>query len=349
MNPELGTNCPVDSSLRESAAERFMPSSSLESPVQIIVRSIGERTTAACELACRRLVPDAPVAIVREQPFERALQEMCRVAPELGRDWTLVVDADLLLTRTAVEVLRHGHATQPGLFQFQAAIVDKFGLRARVAGPRLFSTPLLVEARKQVPQPGVSLRPETTMIEAMAQRGHPSATVAEIIAIHDFEQSYRDIYRKGILHGKKHRSWTKLVDEWLVRGATDPDFAVLAAGFFDGLLSRFDRQSDETRESDACGDVLRRLGLSEKPELSAEAIRFEDVERIVNSGEWPWAYGVAGQKYQSAQPKSLTQRLSASVKELGVLRTGPYLLGRAIRETGRRIEDWVGPPIPKQS
>ncbi|MCO4822492.1 MAG: hypothetical protein KC469_10515, partial [Flavobacteriaceae bacterium] len=65
--------------------------------VTVIIRSVGERTTDACFKIISKQVPKTHIHIISEVPFSKAVTETFKIAIRENRNWTLAVDADLLL------------------------------------------------------------------------------------------------------------------------------------------------------------------------------------------------------------------------------------------------------------
>ena len=83
---------------------------------------------------------------------------------------------------------------------------------------------------KFVDKSKIQLRPETFVKREMAKRGYPCYYTEYKIGIHDFCQYPHDIFRKGILHAKKHGGIDDLIKEWEKLKEMDEDFAWICKG-----------------------------------------------------------------------------------------------------------------------
>src|SRR5262245_45960159 len=94
--------------------------------VTVVIRNAGERTLELCrQLVCEQ-VPIANVFVINEYPFEKAARRSYEIGIELGRPWTLFLDADILLRRNAVQTLRNWALTAGDRALYvQGSIVDK--------------------------------------------------------------------------------------------------------------------------------------------------------------------------------------------------------------------------------
>ena len=202
--------------------------------VTMIIRTVGERTEEACRASIRAQgVDDAQIVTVREAPFSKAM----RVGIAAGRDWTFCIDADVIMRPGSIEAMMKQAVLQPAnIFELQGLVLDKLFVTLREAGNHLFRTSLLPQMIELIPEEGLSLRPETTAMEAMRSRGYPWARVPYVVGLHDFGQSNRDIFRKCYIHAQKHSYLLNdLLPKMRIRAASDHDFTVAIAGLAEGL------------------------------------------------------------------------------------------------------------------
>jgi hypothetical protein len=211
---------------------------SLTVPAEItaVLRSAGERSKELCyRLLCDQLPPEN-IIIIEEYPFTRALRKSFEIGIELRRSWTLCVDADMLLRQNGVKALldlaREGDSLT---CQVQGNLFDKLLGKPRRAGPRLYRTSLLPRALACIPADGAAQRPETNVRDEMALLGYRSIYKKITIGVHDFEQYYRDLYRKAFLHAHKHDPEThRLEPLWERLADQDIDYQVALHGLHDG-------------------------------------------------------------------------------------------------------------------
>ena len=226
--------------------DRFPPADRQEAmPLQelltVVVRSVGERTTGACLNLLSTLVPSEQIILVREVPFSRAMRRGFEAALELGRKWTLVVDADtLVLPGFAQEITLFAQRQQANAFVVQGVVFDKFFNLLRPAGNHLYRTRHLQKALECIPEEGCTLRPETHMIGEMVRRGYLFIQKPFLAGLHDFEQQYLDIARKCFLHAHKHEPhWLEpILPVWQRRQAADKDYVAALAGIAAGRAHR---------------------------------------------------------------------------------------------------------------
>ncbi|MCG2590801.1 hypothetical protein [Rhodohalobacter sulfatireducens] len=73
----------------------------------------------------------------------------------------------------------------------------------------------------------------------MESKGYKTRVFEYVAGLHDFEQFYRDIYRKAYFHATKHSDHVaELMKEWKRRSIDDTDYLVVIKGSVDGLLSQ---------------------------------------------------------------------------------------------------------------
>ena len=206
------------------------------SEVTVIIRSVGERTTDLCrKLILSQGVNESNLTNVSVSPFSEALKKCYEIGIKEDRKWTLCVDADVLSSSIAVrDLVFKAESCADNVFEIQPLVCDWLFGGIRTAGVHLYRTSLLRNALDLVPQSDESLRPENHVLTKMSRLGYPYIVCDVLFGLHDFEQSYLDIYRKCYLHGKKHVRFTSLlVGYWQSQKTKDFDCAIL--GFSDGL------------------------------------------------------------------------------------------------------------------
>lgn len=240
----------------------------------IVMRCADERTTEICAGMASRQVQEDSFVIVNERPFENALRKSYEVGIERGSKWTMTIDADVMLNPGSVDILRKAAELMPDNYiQLEGRVFDKILGSYRQAGHRIYRTELLPLALKHVPEAGREIRPEYFTLQQVGQHGHPSRRIAEIVGLHDFEQSYADLYRKSFVHARKHREFVgSLIERCSAHLHNDADFLVILKGLWDGLTSSDSISIDKNRFLNKSKQALEELGIDEKAPLSgAEA------------------------------------------------------------------------------
>jgi hypothetical protein len=235
----------------------------------IVVRGVGERTTDACVRLLSQEFPNLPIVVTNQTPLSEGVKAGFMAALELGRDWSLIVDADTLTTPGSTErLLKHADKRT---FWIQGNTKCKF-LGTRQGGNYLYQTHLLEKVIPLIERN--MIRPENVVADIMTKGGYKSRYVPEVITcLHDYEQYYRDIYRKFIVHGIKFR---KRMESFKRRERKNKD-----KDFYVALRALEIQQDPKKFIVDASRDYspeIKRLGLAEKGPL-----RVEEALRLVNS------------------------------------------------------------------
>lgn len=271
--------------------------------ITFVVRAAGERTLAAALNALGSQVIGAggspgQIEVVHERPFAAAVRRTLEIGAGAGRPWAVGMDADVLLTAHGVEHLRAMCAaaraesfTVTGLmlckfyggFVFRGVHVYRAGLLGRAIG---------MLGRRTPGGPDPELKPESAVVHAMAAAGHGYEGVPRVLAAHDFEQSFRHIYLKMRLRGRREAADGDVagLSAFCRRGVTggDDDFRVALWGIEDGVR---DAAAGALRSYDWFApwpEFEQRMsehGLCEKPEFAAESgPGFAD--RVVSAHAW---------------------------------------------------------------
>ncbi|NJM15668.1 MAG: hypothetical protein HC896_10135 [Bacteroidales bacterium] len=176
--------------------------------------------------------------VTNTSPFSAALKESLEIGLAKNKKWTICIDADVLIIKSALgELVKLGDSLNENVFEVQTLILDKFIPVKRPSGAHMYRTALIPKALPLIPPPEGSFRPESTMLKRMAARGYPYYQSDILVGIHDYEQYYVDIFRKCLLQAKK-TSWalTQLESFWNAQKDNDTDFLI---AYFALLISKF--------------------------------------------------------------------------------------------------------------
>lgn len=319
----------------------------------VVIRAAGERTEAACaHIAAQELGQDR-VTVIHEVPFSEAVRRGFEIGAEAGRDWTLCLDADVLLAEGAIaDLCRAAEAEAAGdgrLFEIDALVADKLLGQVRAAGVHLYRTALLPEALQHVRFDPKKRRPESQVKKAMRARGCRTGEVALVAGLHDFEQYHRDIFRKVFTHTRKHERFMDYAARyWRRLGQVDADMRVaylsccLARGVNE-LTDFSDVPENEKvaidlrafpRNIDA---ILAPAGLTEKAPLDADGIAPGAVRRILDEFQISPEFLRDRPAIQMAGQSRL-QRLRGEMRAWGTIGALRSLGGRRLRALGRRLD-----------
>lgn len=241
--------------------------------VTVVIRYSRERTGALSARLLQEQVPARCVHVIEETPFSRAVCRTFEIGLSEGLEWTLAADADVLVTPSAVgDLVSIGNASATNLFEIEGRVFDKLFGGPRSGGLHLFRTSMLSTALGIAEMYAEVDRPESHVINAMAGQGCPQLKVDTLVGMHDFEQSHRDLYRKGFVHAQKHGEVLEFLRPmWVRLSELDGDFKAALLGMAEGFnasgVARTDVRSFDEREVDC---ALRSIGLSKKGPMRNE-------------------------------------------------------------------------------
>lgn len=212
------------------------------------------------------------MSVISEVPFEVALRATYEAGIRAGKTWTVTLDADVLLSNDAISnLLEHARQMPTNYLQLEGRIYDKILGTYRRAGHRVYRSEFLPDALGQIPPPGIQIRPEYFTITEMGRLGHASRYVGCVVGLHDFEQSYSDLYRKAMVHAKKHTYLAPaLIERCAERMHDDTDFLVVLKGLWDGLTTKASLTIDRRAFVDRASEALQVLGVREKDRIEDE-------------------------------------------------------------------------------
>lgn len=249
----------------------------------VVIRSVGERTEQTCFKLLEDLFPAGHIQVISDTPFSATLRKSLQHGITQNREWTLCIDADVLIEQKALRTLFERSAMfDDTYFEFHGFVADKFFYDIRPAGNHLYRTQHLQKSIELIPQEGTTLRPETYMLTAMNKIGFKNKYFSDmVVGIHDFEQYYSDIFRKGYLHSRKHVfHLSKLLPVWSQKAKTDDDFRVFLFGVGCGIASDTDVTADKSKTPFNLFEILSK-GIKEKSLLKKEQIAFDDITKTI--------------------------------------------------------------------
>ena len=241
----------------------------------VVIRSVGERTEGLCYDRLRCQIPEHNIHLIHETPFSQALRKTFQIGLQDNRPWLFVVDADVLvMPRIVDKMIAYAETLDEKVFCVIGMIIDKFLQSPREGGVHLYRTKWLRQAVSIVPDPYQAIRPENFVIRTMNRNNFRLVRTDVLTGLHDFEQFYRDIYRKGFIHAIKNNEMVlEVLDLWRKKAAADPDYQVALAGYEAGRQYGGRTSIDANAAfMDSFEESLRSLGLSEKLPLTEKRV-----------------------------------------------------------------------------
>lgn len=285
-----------------------------------IVRSVGEATEANClNLLVENGFPLDQTIILNEKPFAKSIHVSFKKAIDLGYKYLLIIDADVLLRKDSIHELFYH--LDDNVFVVQGMIIDYITNEIRSAGNHLYNVKHLPAALKLLDINTYMVRPECNLILQMSRLGFKYIVTPTLIGIHDYFQSYYDIYRKSYLHGIKHKS--KLFDILEIAKIRDDEYK---DAIIKGTVSGFFRESTvkvDYRENYMMMDLFNEC---KKKSESVQPINFKHIEECITI--YDKNINVL-RKYQyifNIKQKNLFYTLYYKIKELSNIKLSVFII-----------------------
>ncbi|MEL7147809.1 MAG: hypothetical protein AAFO69_15660 [Bacteroidota bacterium] len=210
--------------------------SSLTDQCIVVIRSAGERTSQWCLQKAKATFGVENVVLIDERPMHKAIKRAFEIGIESDKTWLVEIDADMLLHQEGILQLLQTASQRPANSFFHFGMVyDKLTNSFRSAGNKIIRTAHLPKALDLVPDTAGQLRPDTFVRKEMARKGFHYYRDICLVGIHDFEQDYFDLYRKGYLQGVKNRNkLERFMNNWPTDWKLDPDYVAVAGGMTAG-------------------------------------------------------------------------------------------------------------------
>lgn len=278
----------------------------LNLPIGAIVRTAGEQTEEAAVTALRGQGMDTIVLGGRGEPFAPLLLQAVTAASEMDYQWTLMVDADVVLVKNVGLVLRKiiQEADEKD-FVLQPLVFDKAFCTYRSAGIHLYRTQILQENDDLLELRPNSMRPETSFKRKITARtGLKPKLTEDFIGAHEFLQFPKHTYQKAFLKGQKMERWARyLIKLWSEMAHLDNDFKIMRSGFLRGFLSEKLGTYSLRRKGQYWPRSIPAQILRKFPERCALDVTMSDANQIVEDFELsPIAQKMIESKNQVFQP-----------------------------------------------
>lgn len=263
----------------------------LNENVTVIIRTVGERTTSACQQAIESQgVNCRQIFVVQESPLSEALKTCYTIGIREAREWTYCVDADVILRKKAIsELIRYAEKCSKSIFVVHGQNHDKFLNKVRCVGNRLYRTESLPQLIQRIPTNDLCIRPEANAVKSMRNIGLDWVIAPILVGLHDYWQYNEHIFRKCFVHAHKHkREVTVILDYWKKMTVLDEDFLIACRAHSAGL--KFKNKINADANARYYRDAWDEANLTEKNPLEYGEISDFLVEDILKnkSGIFLW-------------------------------------------------------------
>jgi hypothetical protein len=311
----------------------------------VIIRSSGERTVPVLRNLLGKQLAEEQLFEVNEVPNSRALKKAFKIASRQNRPWLLLIDGDILPFRQIIDrTLQIADGLDERVYCIQCNNVDKMMRLYRPSGIHMYRTALIDKALKLIPEENTMMRPESTTMGSMEEQGYPTLFAEEVLALHDFEQYYKDLYRKGYFCTHKFtdkipylkKIWGRLAEE-------NNDYKVLLEGLkkgesYEGLVVSNVEQFNKMN----IPRILSENGIAEKDKLNEDDIDFEWIEQIYQKFNIPREHYNAVISSKSDPEKitkpPLKRRFLQLKGKIGVMKLGPWIIGNFFEKFGTLLK-----------
>lgn len=289
----------------------------------VIIRSAKERTVNESKQLLTNQAGEENVHTIEEYPFEKALRVCYQKGIDSGKRWLITCDADVLVKQTAVsEMINYAEKLPSNTFQFVGVIWDKLFSQYKDGGLRAYRIKHLPLAIDHVPSNNEAVRPENHVVRKMHKLGYKSRKINLVTGIHDYEQYYRDIYRKAYVHASKHAlDVFDLLQKWKTLSQHDNDYKVAIRAVMDGLLHPEKAVIDSRVYAEKSTKALKELELQEKHPFASN----QNIEKYVED--------VMASLDDYVRPASF-KRFRRDASEKGLIKTLKYAIGGCLVNWG---------------
>lgn len=205
----------------------------------IIVRAYNENTykTLNRQLKNQKGQSDVIAVLNEEVPFETKLRQSYQKAIEIGKEFTLIIDGDILVCGNFLGIVKkHINPLNKEDFGFGLKLLDKFYGNLKFRGVHVYRTNLLKKAVEFVPNEGEELRPESAVKSSMQNIGHAWRNDLSFkpVGLHDYFQRPEDIFYKQFIRATRSKDDLELLKN-RYQNSKDKDFFWALEGLKTGV------------------------------------------------------------------------------------------------------------------
>ncbi len=206
---------------------------------EYVIRTVGERTEEVCiELVQLQKNLNEKATVIREPTHASAVDKTFMLGLQSEADWFVLIDADMLLLPGCMQEIKNEiQSLSKNTFVIFPAVYDKL-YSMRRWGVTVYRVSVIEEVYKafQKVRRHHHLKIEGKAIKEVASRQKEMYFSRKVVALHDFHQYYKDLYRKTYLNAIRNPGYNKRAKKyWKKMSAQDADYLVMLKGLEDAL------------------------------------------------------------------------------------------------------------------
>lgn len=207
--------------------------------ISIIIRASGEQTQKILynQINKQKKTEDDLIVLNEKVCFEKKLKQGFLKALDLDNDFTVFIDADILLKSNALKRIKIiAHQLDESALGFGLLLWDRFYDQPKFRGLHIYRTKHLKIALQYIPEEGEQLRPESFMKSKMLENGFEwKNNISRYVAgLHDYYQKPEDIYYKFLIRSKRSKDDIEILKKTLGENSKCNDCVMALKGLEDG-------------------------------------------------------------------------------------------------------------------
>lgn len=173
-----------------------------------VIRSSNESTVERLKADIFALTGTNDYVCLNEKPFHAALKAGFNIGKSAPHaKWLVCLDGDIIISKKRLMSFLE-QLSDPGenLLLTQPMVFDGIFRKHRYAGIHIYNNRLstsLLEWCDKCDFQNIH-RPEAHLIHSYVRKGYINEKSNRIVALHDFGQNKKDVFRKSFFHGIKH-------------------------------------------------------------------------------------------------------------------------------------------------
>ena len=261
----------------------------------ICIRSSGEFTTdRLIKDTAYQIGSNKKIHLIKNLMLHQAIDQSFEQALKDESSWLITLDADLVIKPNFLSTFcKIANSMKPKEIEAHAMTIDRLFMSYRSAGNRLYRVSSLPFLRELLKKTQNSIRPEGNMLKQAVRLGYKLKPINNVVALHDFFQVSRDLFRKGYICSFKHLEYSsKLLSTWRKLAHVSVEFSILLRGFAFGLTS-----GDKPNQ-----DAWSELFQAQYDELSQEFYKYDHSLKIPENLETYISKIITNESFCSTNP-----------------------------------------------
>ena len=280
----------------------------------VIIRSSSERTEELCKYAIKTSgITDKQIGLIKDvSPFSEALKKGYELALNMNKKYTFFIDADMIIMPDALNIMLQAAERLPENTFFINPLCYDFITGSIVPnGPHLYRTKHIDKALSLVENESKTIRPETHVARQMNDKGHNAIFLDIPLAMHEFEQYYKDLVNRAITKNSKNSQAIKDLKKRIIVEPSNKDLQVTLSAMELSQKEKISTQLDFHQGH----ELFKRLHIAEKKKITDVQTAYQKLLKQVIEHKDEYNYAGYTQQLLSQHKTSTVGKIMKKIRK----------------------------------